>query len=626
MMRDVRNLFKSNLFILLFALLLDLALFGLSFVFLGKIEFGVEVFIIPILCLLFGPYAALGCALSQIVIGVIFDLNNLYYHLYAFFMVLLAGVLVWKLWYASLDRFGFEIPNLGRYSSFIKLFVSYFGFYATIAFSLALPYTYRWIFDFEASLSISLLLVIFSIYFVNYFNIPVYVPRKQLKSILPKKVYSIIFCLIMFGAIVFAFYADVYFILFMMALVIIYLSRPYNPSVFKLERTININLIQKMTFSVLLILIFLEVLIMIAHIIRDYSDVLFTLKKFGLYYLIHLFSRNATIFIVLFIFPFLFYLYYLEKNVTNPINLISTSLNADVNRNDPNLELKDNFKSISNDNEIKKLANSLIQMESDVGKYRNELLKITAENERYETELYLAQSIQSSLIPTDFDKFCEGKNFDMYALINSSREIKGDFYDYFQIDDENIGFVIGDVDNKGIHAALIVVEAMTLIQDYAKHYDDLSKCFVEVNDLLCNIGIEDTFVTSIIGKLNLNTGDLFLVNAGHKYPLFKCSGQEFEYLDVNKGLALAIQKNVNYETLHMKMNPGDSLFLYTNGVTGAKNDSKGVYGEDRLKNILNDISSDDLKSIVSSLDKDIDIFCDYQEQSDDRVMFVLKFK
>ena len=116
---------------------------------------------------------------------------------FTFFIVLLAGILVWKLWYASLDRFGFEIPNLGNYSSFIKMFVSYFGFYAVIAFSFALPYEYRWIFDFEASLSISLLLLLFSIYFVNYVKIPVYVPRKQLKSILPEKVFSIIFSFIM---------------------------------------------------------------------------------------------------------------------------------------------------------------------------------------------------------------------------------------------------------------------------------------------------------------------------------------------------------------------------------------------------------------------------------------------
>lgn len=625
-MKDIRNLFKSNLFILLFALLLDLAIFGTSFVVLGKVEFGVEVFIIPIICLLFGPYAALGCAISQIIIGVLFDLNHIFYHLCSFVIVLLAGFLVWKLWYASLDRFGFEIPNLGNYASFIKLFVSYFGFYATIAFSLVLPYTYRWIFDFEASLSISLLLVLFSIYFVNYVKIPVYVPRKQLKSILPKKVYSIIFALIMFSALVFTVYANHYVILFMMIMVVIYLSKPYDSTVFKLERTININLVQKMTFSVLLIAIFLEILFLIAHIFGDYSDILAMVNKFGLYYLIHLFSRNATIFIVLFLIPFLFYLYYLEKNVTNPINSISTSLNVDVNRNDSNLKLKENLKSISKDNEIKKLANSLIQMESDVDKYRKELLKVTAENERYETELYLAQSIQSSLIPTDFDKFCEGRNFDMHGIINSSRETRGDFYDYFQIDDENIGFVIGDVDNKGIHAGLIVVEVMTLIQDYAKHYDDLSKCFVEVNNLLCNIDVENSLVTSVIGKLNLNTGDLFLVNADHNCPLFKYDGHEFEYLNFNKGLALATQKNVNYEIFQMKMNPGDTLFLYTNGVTDAESDSKGIYGKDRLRNILNEHSSDDLQSVISSLEKDIELFCDYHEQVDDRAMFILKFK
>ncbi|WP_295114055.1 PP2C family protein-serine/threonine phosphatase [uncultured Methanobrevibacter sp.] len=625
-MVNVRNLLLSKKFILLFSILMEFITMVFAFIVLGGFEFAADIFVIPILCVIWGPFAALGCAISQICIGIIFDSVHWYYYLFDSVILFIAGTLVWKLWYSCLSRFGFDIPNLGNYASFIKIFVVYACFYAAIRITGFLPIEYGLFFDFETSFPISMLLMMGVIYIINYFKIPVYTPQKQFRSILPEKVFSIMWIfLTVSGIIVFITFDDMNLMLFIIPVAIIYLFRPYESSVFKLKRVININLIQKMTFSVFLIFFMIEVMMAGSYIFNNYQMILELIKNGGMYYQIFKFSNDIFTFLILFVVPFLFYLYFLEKNVTNPLNKISNSLNFDTGKGDENLKIKENLESISLDNEIKFLADSLIKMEGDVAKYREKLLEVTAENERYETELYLADSIQSSMIPTDYDKFCENKNFEIWGFVEAAHEVGGDFYDYFQIDDENIGFVIGDVSGKGVSAALVMVEAMTLIQDYAKHYEDLSECFSEVNNLIYERNDENHFVTSLLGKLNLKTGKLHLVNAGHNPPLLK-QNNSFEYLNIDSGLVLGIMEDVDYKVHSIKLSPDDELFLYTDGITEANTEYNGFYGEDRLKEILNKHSSDNLDVIISSVKEDIDRYCDYQEQFDDMTMLIVKFK
>ena len=206
-----------------------------------------------------------------------------------------------------------------------------------------------------------------------------------------------------------------------------------------------------------------------------------------------------------------------------------------------------------------------------------------------------------------------------------AREVAGDFYDYFQIDEDKIGFVIGDVAGKGITAALIMVKAMTLIQDYAKHYDDLSEVFYEVNNLLCEGNVENLFVTCWLGKLNMTTGELIFVNAGHNPPLFK-HNDEFEYLQTDPDLVLAAMEDMPYTLHKIQLNKGDAIFLYTDGVTEANNDYSGFYGEDRLKGMLNKHKNEPLKDIIDKIEKDIGDFCDNQEQFDDTTMLIIRLK
>ena len=170
-----------------------------------------------------------------------------------------------------------------------------------------------------------------------------------------------------------------------------------------------------------------------------------------------------------------------------------------------------------------------------------------------------------------------------------------------------------------------MVETMTLIQDYAKHYDDLSNVFFEVNNLLCDGNVEELFVTCWLAKLNTKTGELNFVNAGHNPPLIKNNGK-FEYLNTKPNLVLAAMEDMPYKLHSMQLNPGDEIFLYTDGVTEANDDYSGFYGEDRLKNILNDYSNDDLNKIISYIEEDINEFCNNHDRFDDITMFVMRYE
>lgn len=209
--------------------------------------------------------------------------------------------------------------------------------------------------------------------------------------------------------------------------------------------------------------------------------------------------------------------------------------------------------------------------------------------------------------------------------MKAAREVGGDFHDYFEIDDENIGFVIGDVSGKGVTAALIMVKAMTSIQDFSKEFDDLSEVFFKLNNELCRGNVEDLFVTWL-GKLNIKTGELSYVNAGHNSPLIKQSNGDFNYLDTEHGLVLAVMEDMPYEKNTVQLNPGDSLFLYTDGVTEANIDYNGFYGEERLKDILNMHKDDDLDNVIKSIDDDINDFYNNGELFDDTTMFIIRLE
>ena len=620
-MNRLRGIFKSNINILLFSMavsLIPILIFNVGF---GLKSYNMEFTFLPTLTLLLGPFAVLGFIIAEFAYLLLFNFDNIGI---AMPLLLLSSVhlIIWKLWYSIMNKYGNEIPNIGRTYNIIKLFIIFIIYYIltkTVFFGLIIGTKYNAYLNepLYIFISLSLLITIFAIYFANYFKISVYTPKIQFKQFLPRKAYSILFILsIILGMI------NLYIMpsqsLLVKALIllplIIYMIKPLNENAFKLKDTIDINLFDEINISLFIILA-LSLAILIIPMSYLLNGIENQIENIG----------DSTVIIFFFIFPILIYLYYLEKNMIKPTNQLSKSLSKEINTHEDYKELKNELNSITVENEIKSLSDSLLNMESDLIDYGNQLVEISSQKERFETELKLGQDIQKSMIATDFEEFNNGKNCELWGLMKPAREVAGDFYDYFQIDEDKIGFVIGDVAGKGITAALIMVKAMTLIQDYAKHYDDLSEVFYEVNNLLCEGNVENLFVTCWLGKLNMTTGELIFVNAGHNPPLFK-HNDEFEYLQTDPDLVLAAMEDMPYTLHKIQLNKGDAIFLYTDGVTEANNDYSGFYGEDRLKGMLNKHKNEPLKDIIDKIEKDIGDFCDNQEQFDDTTMLIIRLK
>ena len=482
---------------------------------------------------------------------------------------------------------------------------------------------YGFKFDFISTI-FSFFIAILSIYVCNYFEIPMYGPRIQFKQFLPKKIYPIFLVLFFTIGLLQTFFLDSNYDILMLVItifLIIYLLKPYDGDIFKIKHNTVPNLFSKVNISIVLLILIISIITVIMDYILGlgYSESYLNISRTTMF-----------LFIVISI-PLLFYLYYLEKNVTEPLIKLSDIMTESITTLEDHSKHGKELEKIKVNNEIRILIDSLRDMEYDVIKHVENLKKVTSEKERYETELKLASDIQNSMIPKDFeefhDKFSENRDkFELWGIMKAARQVGGDFYDYFQIDEDNIGFVIGDVSGKGISAALIMVKAMTLIQDYTKQYNDLSKAFYKTNNDLYEENVDDHFVTCWLGKINMKSNELSFVNAGHNSPLIKLNNNDFEYLNIKPGLVLAAMEDMEYKTHVIPFKKEDTIFLYTDGVTEANDDFKEFYGKERLKNIINKHKNDNVNNIIESTEKDVKEFCNYEEQFDDTTMFIIRAK
>ena len=242
--------------------------------------------------------------------------------------------------------------------------------------------------------------------------------------------------------------------------------------------------------------------------------------------------------------------------------------------------------SIQKTDEIGVLAKAVHKMESDIVKYMENLTAVTAEKERIGAELSIATQIQADMLPSIFPAFPERPEFDIYATMNPAKEVGGDFYDFFMVDERHLAVVMADVSGKGVPAALFMVIGKTLIKDHTQPGRDLGDVFTEVNDLLCESNSEGLFITAFEGVLDLVSGEFTFVNAGHEIPFISKKGGGFEPYKIRAGFVLAGMEGMRYHCGSLRLEPGDRLFQYTDGVTEATNRDKELYGMERLKEIL----------------------------------------
>jgi sigma-B regulation protein RsbU (phosphoserine phosphatase) len=252
------------------------------------------------------------------------------------------------------------------------------------------------------------------------------------------------------------------------------------------------------------------------------------------------------------------------------------------------------------------------------------LAALAVEKERISAELGVATQIQSSMLPHIFPPFPHRKEIDIFGIMEPAKEVGGDFYDFFLIDDKKLAIVIADVSGKGVPAALFMVIAKTLLSNHAFMGKSPEEVFKTVNNILCENNDAGLFVTCFMGYLDLDTGELVSVNAGHNPPLLKHGGA-YEYYKTKSSLVLAGMENTVYAESRIILKPNDVLYLYTDGVTEADNNAKKLYGEQRLLETINKNKDANIEALCAGIRRDVAIFADGARQSDDITMLAIQF-
>ena len=315
----------------------------------------------------------------------------------------------------------------------------------------------------------------------------------------------------------------------------------------------------------------------------------------------------------------------------------------------PILALKDGVKEIAKGNldkkleiktgdEIEALSNSINDMSSDLKKYMENLSKITAEKERIATELNVARNIQAGMLPSVEPNFSNKKEFDLAASMNPAKEVGGDFYDFYKLDDNHLAITVADVSGKGVGAALFMMISKTVLKNCAMlassaysegREPDLALIMEQANQQLTENNKEFMFVTVFFGVLDLKTGNFAYVNAGHNPPLvYHRNEDEFSFMrNKKKNRVMGVRKNTKYQVNTMMLSSCDKLFFYTDGITEAMDEKRELFGETRLKSALETLKDVDKADVMLSKVYDaVKSHVGNAEQSDDMTMLGLVYK
>jgi len=242
-------------------------------------------------------------------------------------------------------------------------------------------------------------------------------------------------------------------------------------------------------------------------------------------------------------------------------------------------------------------------------------------------DLLLASTIQENMLPKTFPFLTDRTEFDIYATMTPAKEVGGDFYDFFMIDDDHIGLIMADVSGKGIPAALFMMVARTMIKNYAlasKEYSP-SKILYEVNNQLCEGNIQELFVTVWFAIVSLSTGEGVATNAGHEHPVLQKKGGKFELVKYKHSMAVAVIDNMKFEEHAFKLDPGDCIFVYTDGVAEANDADANQFGTDRLLDALNIFPEAETMELLDNVMKGINGFVKGADQFDDITMMAFRY-
>lgn len=278
---------------------------------------------------------------------------------------------------------------------------------------------------------------------------------------------------------------------------------------------------------------------------------------------------------------------------------------------------------VASKDEVGRLAGAFNDMASSLQQYISDVKEATAKEQRIASELSVAAEIQVSMLPSVFPAFPNRHEFDIYASMDPAKEVGGDFYDFFLLDDSHLCLVMADVSSKSVPAAMFMSVSKSLIKSRALMGGKPSEILSAVNNQLCENNTAEMFVTVWLGILDLKTGLLTAANAGHEYPALARAGCPFELVKDRHGLVLAGMEGSRYRDYELQLNPGDKLFLYTDGVTEATSADNELFGNDRLVSSLNSHPFTTCEALISDVTQGINAFVGDAPQFDDITMLSL---
>ena len=314
---------------------------------------------------------------------------------------------------------------------------------------------------------------------------------------------------------------------------------------------------------------------------------------------------------------------YVQVKLVEPIEKLTDATKNITEQIENNEETDLN---INTGDEVEILADSFQKMGVELKEYISDNMRITAEKERIGTELSMATRIQESSLPREFPPFPDRTEFDIFASMDPAKEVGGDFYDFFMIDDDHLGLVIADVSGKGVPAALFMMICKLIIQNVALSGKSPAEILTESNEIICRNNQEMMFVTVWVGVLEISTGKLTAANAGHEYPALKEPGKGFELLEDKHGVIIGGVEGAKYGQYELTLLPDTKLFVYTDGVPESIDDDSDQFGTDRMIDALNSDPDAIPEQILINVRKSVDDFVKDAGQFDDLTMLCLHYK
>ena len=318
----------------------------------------------------------------------------------------------------------------------------------------------------------------------------------------------------------------------------------------------------------------------------------------------------------------------MERTTVRPINAIAKAAQSYVEDRRSGNTRMEHFSSlpIRTGDEVEHLNRVMAQMEKDLSVYMEDLTRVTKKEERVRTELDMASKIQKGALPDIFPAFPDRQEFDLYASMEPAKEIGGDFYDFFLIDDDHLCLVIADVSGKGVPAALFMMASKIILADNAIMGKSPSEILYDANNAICKNNKLEMFVTVWVGILEISTGKLSAANAGHEYPALKRGDGGFSVFKDRHGFVLGGMEGMKYKEYEIQLSPGDKLFVYTDGVPEANDPDGNMFEVKRMIDALNEDPDASPAQILGAVRGEISKFVREAEQFDDLTMLCLEYK